>query len=210
MTRLVAAAVAAWLAGCGLAGAQSQIPLPPWEASWDASIFAGYTPPASLDRRAPELTQLQIGGSSMWGVQGSHLFSRHWGAEVLWTTGRTALEAGTADAGLFELYEMTVRHLTGDMFYQFGHDRRLRPFIFGGMGATFFSARDLAPETKVAFDFGGGVKYFVWKRVGIRAHIRLIPTLLDDQSSGDVCDAFGFCQNWLWQAEFAAGAVVRF
>ena len=44
----------------------------------------------------------------------------------------------------------------------------------------------------------------------MRAHVRFKPTGLHDKSAGDVCDPFGFCQSWLTQIEFAAGAVVRF
>ena len=81
--------------------------------------------------------------------------------------------------------------------------------MFGGIGATFFSADNLQSETKLSFDYGAGLNYFAWRGLGIP------PTPVhthgtDDTSAGDVCDPFGFCQSWLSQIEFAAGAVVRF
>jgi hypothetical protein len=54
------------------------------------------------------------------------------------------------------------------------------------------------------------VKYFPWPAVGARVHVRYKPSFLDDSSSGDFCDPFGFCQGYLQQIEFAGAVVVRF
>jgi hypothetical protein len=40
------------------------------------------------------------------------------------------------------------------------------------LGATFFSADTVASETKLSADVGGGVKFFPWRSVGVRAHVR--------------------------------------
>jgi hypothetical protein len=80
--------------------------------------------------------------------------------------------------------------------------------VFAGLGATFFSADDLQSETKLSLGFGGGVKYFAWKTIGVRAHFRYKPTMLNDEDAGDFCDSFGFCQGALQQIEFAVGAIV--
>jgi len=94
---------------------------------------------------------------------------------------------------------------------QFGAgEAKVRPFVFGGLGATFFSADDLQSETKLSINYVGSLNYFAWRNVGTRAHVRFKPTFLDDKSAGDYGDPFGFCQSWLSQIEFAVGAVVRF
>jgi opacity protein-like surface antigen len=104
-----------------------------------------------------------------------------------------------------------VSQLQGDAVYHFGApDARLRPFVFGGLGATFFSADDLESETKFSFGLGAGVKYFRWETVGLRAHFRYKPTMMNDEDAADFCDPFGFCRGTLSQVEFAGGAVVRF
>ena len=51
---------------------------------------------------------------------------------------------------------------------------------------------------------------FSWDWLGIRGHFRYKPTVLNDESSGDFCDPFGFCQDTLQQIEIAAGGVIRF
>jgi outer membrane protein W len=179
--------------------------------SWEASAFAGYTPSVEIDRRAPELNQLDASGGFTWGLQAARLFTTHWGAEALWTQQQSALQGGTPSAGTFDFLSMTIRQLQGNVVYEFGAgNAALRPFVFGGLGATFFTATDLQSETKLSIDYGVGLNYFAWRKIGARAHLRFKPTALHDTSSGDVCYPFGFCQSWLSQVEFAAGAVIRF
>lgn len=181
------------------------------EQKWEASAFAGYTPSADIDRRAPELNQLDVRGGFTWGLQAARRLTTHWGAEALWTQQRSALEGGATGSGPFDFFSMTVRQLQGHVRYEFGAgDAALRPFVFGGVGATFFSATNLQSETKLSLDYGAGLNYFAWRSVGMRAHVRFKPTALHDKSAGDVCDPFGFCQSWLSTVEFAVGAVVHF
>ncbi len=178
--------------------------------SWEVSGLAAYTPSAGLDNRAPELSELNIAGGFTWGIQGARLFGPRWAAEVLWTHQGSALTVGT-EAGLTDLFMMTIRQLHGDVLYHFGAaDVKLRPFVFGGLGTTFFSADDLDSETKFSFGLGAGVKYFRWESIGIRAHFRYKLTRLNDEDAADFCDPFGFCQSALSQLEFAGGAVLRF
>jgi len=178
--------------------------------SWEASALLGFTPSASIDRQASELSDVDIRSAFTWGVQGARFFTPALGVEVVWTHEETALEVGTA-AGKADLFSMTVRQLHGNVVYQLGRpDARWRPFVFGGLGATFFSADTLDSETKFSMDVGGGVKYFPWSDFGVRAHFRYKPTFLKDTSAGDFCDPFGFCQGSLPQIELAGAVVWRF
>jgi outer membrane protein W len=185
----------------------------PWQAraqSWEASGLVGFTPSATIDKRASELTDADIRGAITWGVQGARFFTPSLGAEVLFTQEATALEVGTSD-GKADLFTMTIRQLHGNVVYRFGHaDEKWQPFVFGGLGATFFTSDTVDSETKVSLDVGGGVKFFLSRSVGARAHVRYKPTFLHDSSSGTFCDPFGFCQGVLQQIEFSAAAVLRF
>jgi outer membrane protein W len=178
--------------------------------SWEVSGFIGHTPSADLERQAPELDEVSIRGGFTWGAEAARLFTSQWAAEVLWAEQATALEIGTA-AGTADLFTMKVRQLQGNAVYHLGDaGARLRPFVFAGLGATFFSAEDLKSETKFSYGLGAGVKYFRWETIGIRAHFRYKPTMLNDEDAADFCDPFGFCQGTLSQVEFAGGGVVRF
>jgi opacity protein-like surface antigen len=176
----------------------------------EASALFGFTPSAGLEKRANELSDLDIKGGFTWGLQGAWFVTPRLGAEVLWTEQDSALEVGTDD-GKADLFTMTVRQLHGNVVYRLGaEDAAFRPFVFGGLGAAFFSADTVESETKFSLNVGAGVKYFSWRRIGARAHVRYIPTFLSDTSSGDFCDPFGFCQGVLNQFEFAGGVVFRF
>jgi hypothetical protein len=198
---LAAAAVLALsVASAGSADAQS----------WEVSGLAGYTPSASLDRRAPELDQLDVRGGFTWGGQAGRHFGSRWTAEVLWTEQQSALQVETA-AGKADLFAFDVGELHGNALYHFAaRDARLRPFVFAGLGATFLSGGGLPSETKLSWALGGGVKYYRWKSLGFRAHVRYKPVVLDDKAGGDFCDPFGFCQGWLHQLEVMGGVVARF
>jgi opacity protein-like surface antigen len=178
--------------------------------SWETSGVVAYTPSAGLDNQAPEIRELNIGDGFTWGLQAARSLTPRWSAEALWTQQSSALTVGT-DAGTADLFTMTVRQLHGDVLYHFGTaNARLRPFVFGGLGATFFSADDLESETKFSFGLGAGVKCFRWDAMGVRAHFRYKPTIMNDEDAADFCDPFGFCQSSLQQIEVAAGAVLRF
>jgi len=197
-------------AACPLAIFLLALSAPGWAQSWELSGMAAFTPPAALDRQAPELTSLVIRGGLTWGVQLSRSVTPRWSAEVSWTRQASALQLET-EAGSADLFTMSVSQLHGNAVRRFGAaDSRLRPFVFAGIGATFLSAYDLETETKLSFGLGAGVKYFAWKTVGLRGHIRYKPTLLNDDDAGRYCDPFGFCQGALHQFELAAGAIVRF
>ena len=178
--------------------------------SWEASGLFGFTPTAAIDQRATELSDTGIRGDFTWGLQGARFFTTSLGAEVLWTQQASAFEVGTSD-GEADLFAMTVGQLHGNVVYRFGGaDAKWQPFVFGGLGATFLSADTVESETKFSLDVGGGVKFFLSRLVGARAHVRYKPTFLNDGSSGEFCDPFGFCQGTLQQFEFAAAAVLRF
>jgi outer membrane protein W len=178
--------------------------------SWEASGLFGFTPSAAIDERASELSDADIRGEITWGLQGARFFTSSLGAEVLWTQQSSALEVGTTD-GKADLFTMTVRQLHGNVVYRLGRaGAKWQPFVFGGLGATFLTSDTVESETKFSLDVGGGVKFFLSRLVGARAHVRYKPTFLNDSSSGTFCDPFGFCQGVLQQIEFTAAAVVRF
>jgi hypothetical protein len=196
----IGAAILGQVLTCGWAGAQS----------WEVFGLFGYTPSASLDRRAPEFDELDIGGGFTWGAQVGHSFGPRWAAEALWTQQSSAL-AFRGDSGEGDLFTFTVRELHGNAVYHFAEtDATLRPFVLGGVGATFFSGGGAPSETKLTLGLGGGVKYFPWKSFGFRGQLRYKPVILNDAGSGDFCDPFGFCQSWLHRFELGGGLSFRF
>jgi opacity protein-like surface antigen len=119
------------------------------------------------------------------------------------------VELTTAQASA-EMFDVTIDQIQGSLVYQLGRaDSRWRPFVCAGAGAAFFGSPDIEGEAKLALNAGAGLKWLPSKRVGVRLQARYTPTWLHD-ASADLCDPFGFCQNWLHQFELTAGVVVRF
>ena len=177
--------------------------------SWEASGLFGFTPSAAIDQRASDLTDADIRGGFTWGLQGARFLTPSLGAEVIWTQQPSAFEVGTSD-GTADLFTMTVRQLHGNVVYRLGRaDAKWQPFVFGGLGATLFSADAVESETKFSLDAGGGVKFFLSRMIGARAHVRYTPTFINDPSD-TFCDPFGFCQGVLHQIEFSGAVVLRF
>src|SRR5688572_33455292 len=130
------------------------------------SGLLGYTPSASLDNQAPELSGLNVKGGFTWGAQLSRSFTPKWSAEVSFMQQLSALQLETA-AGSGDLFSMKVGQLHANAVYQFGAaEARLPPFLLAGIRATFLTGDALQSETKLPFGLGAGLKYFAWESSG--------------------------------------------
>ena len=175
----------------------------------EVALLAGYTTAGGIDMKARGIETLEIAGSFTWGLAATHFFSRHLGAEVSWTRQDGSMRLATAD-GSADLFDVDMRLLHGSVVYRFGaEDARFEPFVLAGLGAAFLSAPDLDGETKLAWNVGAGVRWWLAERMGARVQARYVPTRLNDSSS-EFCDPFGFCQGTLHQFELLGGVVFRF
>jgi opacity protein-like surface antigen len=108
-------------------------------------------------------------------------------------------------------FNIDAGQLHGNFVYQFGDESAgVRPYVLGGLGATFFRSDNLQSETKFSWALGGGVKVYVDEQVGIKFQGKYNPTRLNDESSEPFCDPFGFCQSTLNQFELGVGLILRF
>ena len=90
---------------------------------------------------------------------------------------------------------------------------RARPFFSGLAGLTRFGVSS-DQEWRFVAGGGGGVKLLAGRHVGIRLDARLFATFVDVDARAAVCRGGGACVTALsvdivWQAEFAAGVVVK-
>jgi opacity protein-like surface antigen len=176
---------------------------------FEAAGLFGYTTAGSLEPVARELESYEIGGGFTWQGQFDYFLTPHLGVEASWAQREGALTLSTS-AGTGELFEIDMRQLFGSVVYQWGaSESKVRPFVLGGLGATFFEADDIPSETKLAWAAGGGAKLFLHRKLGIKVQAKFNPTLLDDESS-DFCDPFGFCASSVSSFELLSGVVFRF
>jgi opacity protein-like surface antigen len=178
--------------------------------SWELAALAGYAPAVDLERQSRDVDGASIGGGFTFTFQAARSLTPNWSVEASFTQASSSYDLTMGNES-GRLFSVDIAQLHGDVVYEFGESgRRLRPFVFGGAGATFFSARDLPSETKTSVAVGGGAKVFVSPNVGVRAQVRYRPIWLGDDEAGDFCDPFGFCQSILRRFEFAAGVSFRF
>jgi hypothetical protein len=180
-----------------------------WAQGTEIALLGGMTSSANLENRAREIQDLKLASGLTLGGALTHFFSSHIAAEVSFAHQMSALRLTTATDSA-NLFEVGIGQLQGSFVYQFGADpAKVRPFLFGGLGATFLSSAYLEGETKLAWSAGVGLRWFPWKQTGVRLHARYNPTRLNDANS-DYCDPFGFCQDALKQFEVMGGLVLRF
>jgi hypothetical protein len=139
--------------------------------------------------------------------------------EFLWDRQPTTLDVtgtGPALSG-----RLNIDNYHGQLLYHFRSDEdAARPFVAGGFGATHYSdvalSRGHVPgQTRFSWMFGGGLKVYPSRRVGLRAMVRFVPTYLDPGETGLRCDLSLDCwansnaANSI-QVEFSGGVLIRF
>lgn len=103
-------------------------------------------------------------------------------------------------------------HIGGTVNYDANN---LHPFTTGGLGFTRISAsdQDLSAETKFSLSLGGGLKFPVTDRVGLRFEARALGTAID--GNGSILCTNGGCiaqfnGNFYLQLEVSAGLSIAF
>ena len=176
---------------------------------FEASALFGYTTSGSLEPVASELTGYEIGGGFTWQGKFDYSLTPNIAVEASWAQREGGLVLETS-SGTGELFEIDLRQLLGSVVYRFGSESaKVRPFVLGGLGATFFESEDVPSETKLAWAVGGGASVFFHQRLGIQLQAKLDSTILNDESS-DFCDPFGFCASSVTTFELLSGVVFRF
>ena len=109
------------------------------------------------------------------------------------------------------LWRMAVDHWQAGALQELSGGR-LRPFLGATLGLTRYAAEGDS-EIRFTLGFGGGMKLFPTRHVGLRLDGRLFATFVDAGGSVIACSP-GLCflaihANVVWQAEFTAGLVFR-
>ena len=175
----------------------------------EVAPLIAYRTPGHIEHTAAGIDALAIEDSLTWGAQLTWFVTDRLGLDAIWTRQPTALSMANA-SGNAELFEMTSAMLHGNFVYRFGAENDvIRPFVFGGFGATFLDGSGAEDETKTSWGAGGGLAWFARPHVGVRTSARYAPTRLSDASSS-TCNPFGFCQQTLHVFEVAVAAAFRF
>ena len=219
------------------AGAQAQ------DTKIEFTPYFGYTASSGVD-----VSPLDIGGgraitkvspksSFAWGLDFDYFASQQFSIGFNWSQQLSKLKGeatpvvptpASTNGSSLDIADMNVYTYHGIFTYNFGDgDAKIRPFIFGGIGATQYSPAELKPElhdgtsggkvqggTKFSTSWGGGIKAYVSPHVGFRFMMRWTPTYINYTSTGFWCSPFG-CYDlgknqYSHAGEFSGGVIFRF
>ena len=120
--------------------------------------------------------------------------------EFLWNRQLSQFDASNPAPSQL-LADVSVDNYHGNFVYNwFESDAKVRPFLFGGIGATHYSPGDpvslpkvtsatgIDSATKFSFTWGGGVKLYPTPHFGVRLSARWTPTYIKSDAGGIWCD----------------------
>jgi hypothetical protein len=170
----------------------------------------------SVDRLSPT-SALSYGFSLDWLATESFALGFNFSQQ------NSSLEGRVQPSGKREFTDMKVRNYHGIFTYNWGYeDSVLRPFFFGGLGATQYSPSPISgnsvdSSTRFSTTWGGGVKYFFSDNIGVRGTGRWTPTYIKSDPGGVWCSPWWPWNCWVLanpnysnQFEMSAGVTVRF
>ncbi len=137
-----------------------------------------------------------------------------------WSRQDSKLRGRAVSAPDTDFTDMNVDNYHGIFTYTFGdEDLELRPYIFGGLGATHYAPGDIdgSPSnsrTKFSTTWGGGVKIYPTEHFGFKGGVRWTPTYITTTPGGTWCNPW-YCwyvgnDHFSHQFEFSGGVLARF
>ncbi len=138
---------------------------------------------------------------------------------------RQQSQLSVAGTSTVEIGDWNVDNYHGVLVYNLGEtDAPVRPFIFGGAGATRYGTlnfnvgnqvREIGGEARFSTTWGAGLKLHPGKRVGIRLSGRWTPTHIKSDAAGWWCDPYWGCYvlsdaQYSNQFELTGGITLRF
>lgn len=190
--------------------------------------FASYTFSSGIDFSPRDIEGVSVNeitpkSGAAWGLQVDVLGGENFALGFQFSDQFSTLELGISGGEKRDLTDMNVRNYHGIFTVIAGDENEeVRPFFFGGLGATQYSADDFMGNsieglTKFSSTWGGGVKFFPGEHLGLRFTARWTPTYINSSSGGLWCSPYwpGGCwivedPNFAHQFDLNAGLIFRF
>ena len=148
--------------------------------------------------------------------------------EFLYSRQASTLRAEGPFTASLDVADLDVDTYHVNFVYHFS-DTGVRPFAFGGLGATHYGFGDVVPtllptpndtidipgETKFSSTWGAGVKFFPAPAIGLKFMMRWTPTYIKSDSDGLWCDPFYGCwvvgdPQYSHQFDISGGVTFKF
>ena len=195
----------------------------------EISVNGGYTfsegIPVNSDTVAGTLideVNPKSGGS--YGINGSVFLTEQTQVGFQFAQQFSTLELkGAGQLPTIDATDMTVNNYHGVFTYNWGFsDSMIRPFAFGGLGATHYAPDDIMGRsvdsaTRFSTTWGGGVKVYANDRIGFNFTGRWVPTYINSDPAGIWCSPYwpfgcwvASSANFSNQFELGGGVNIRF
>jgi hypothetical protein len=206
-------------AGVSNANAQSYSSWDSFQRGIEITPFGGtrFGGTINTENTSNSVDYLTIKTSFDYGVMADVDLWQNLQAEFMWNRQPTVLGAHDSTTGATtSIGDATLDMYQWGLLYEFrSSEKKLRPFIVGGLGFTDYETNSLLPfGDKFAYNIGGGVKYFFAKHVGVRLDVRYSPSRSTSGTAVFFDPFFGPYEaqvnNYARQGQANVGVILRF
>jgi opacity protein-like surface antigen len=149
-------------------------------------------------------TKINPTNGASWGLKFDYLATENFSIGFLFDKQKAKLNADIQNASPVDIANNNTYNYHAVFTYNLGaQDKKMRPYFFGGLGATNFSGGDsllhvtpaptmtsVSGETQFSTTWGGGVKVFPSKHVGLNLEMRWTPTYVKSDPAGIWCGGY--------------------
>jgi hypothetical protein len=187
-------------------------------SKWEVAPFVGYETGGSYPvTNSFTVDRLRVDSGLSYGTFIDYSLTENSQAEFMWSRNNTSFsERDAATQTYSKAFNSDFNQFSFGFLYMLkDSERKLRPFIAGGIGFAHESNEGNNPNrTLLAFNLGGGAKYQVSKRFSLRGDLRWLPSRAN-RTPQVQCDFFGNCfqqnvSNYLQRVNFTGGIAFRF
>jgi Outer membrane protein beta-barrel domain len=187
-------------------------------AKWEVSPFVGYETGGSYPvTNSFTVDRLRVDSGLSFGTFIDYSLTENSQAEFMWDRNNTSFSERDAATGAYaKAFNSDFDQFSFGFLYMLKNsERKLRPFIAGGIGFSHESNSGGNPNrTLLAFNLGGGAKYELTRHFALRGDLRWLPSRAN-RTPAVQCDIFGNCfqqnvSNYLQRVNFTGGIAFRF
>jgi hypothetical protein len=185
---------------------------------WEVAPFVGFETSGSYPlNNSLAFDRLRANSGLSYGTFIDYSLTENAQAEFMWSRNNTSFDGRAVGTSAYvKAFNSDYNQFEfGFLYMLLNSERKLRPFVDGGIGFAHESNdRNNPNRTLLMFGLGGGAKYNVSRHFSLRGDVRWLPARAA-KTPGVVCDSFGFCyqQNisyYLQRVNLTGGFAFRF
>ena len=173
-----------------------------------------------LDLSTTSFHRIEVKNGLAYGLSVGYLLGDRNGVEFMWSYNKADAVGQPVGGGAErKLFTLDSNQYIGNFLFHFaGREKPVRPFLLIGAGATTLhpARAGVDSTTRMVGDLGGGVKYNLSRRLGLRLQAKWSPAYIATTKAGYWCDPFwGGCwavgnDHFLNEFDATAGLTLRF